>query len=133
MSFRGIRVQGVHWLKCMGNRSCAGAALADVFVGAKMYEHHCAAFLVMALALAQFVVAALVPLSSNAFFLAGARARLIRLACRAVGLLVAEGLCVPAEVPVSGMQRFIQYSHDCADLMTMPLLHHKPHPFLAHC
>ena len=50
---------------------CAGAALADVFVGAKAYEHHCAALVVMALALAQFVVAALVPLSSNVFFLAG--------------------------------------------------------------
>ena len=58
---------------------CAGAALADVFVGAKMYEHRCMALVVMVLALAQCLVAALVPLSSNAFFLAGARACLFRL------------------------------------------------------
>ena len=51
-------------------------------MGAKMYEHHCAALFVMALALAQFVVAALVPLSSNAFFLAGARAWPARLSAR---------------------------------------------------
>lgn len=50
----------------------AGAALADQIVGSKAYRNHACTFAMIAVALAQFVVTGLLPLSSDLFFIIGA-------------------------------------------------------------
>ena len=51
---------------------CAGAALADQIVGSKAYRNHVCTFAMVFVALAQFVVTGLLPLSSDLFFILGA-------------------------------------------------------------
>ncbi len=50
----------------------AGAALADQIVGSKAYRNHACTLAMVAVALAQFVVTGLLPLSSDLFFILGA-------------------------------------------------------------
>ena len=79
---------------------CTGAALADVWVGRKAHQHHLLSTLLMLLALAQFVATGLLPLSHNAYFIAGAGPRL-----GAPAHL--QGLCTHAAVtcPTPGQAR----------------------------
>ncbi|CAL8467415.1 g6953 [Coccomyxa elongata] len=49
-----------------------GAALADQIVGSKAYRNHACTLAMVAVALAQFVVTGLLPLSSDLFFILGA-------------------------------------------------------------
>ena len=49
----------------------AGAALVDQIVGRKAYQHHCSNALMITLAIAQFVVTGLLPLSADTFFIMG--------------------------------------------------------------
>jgi hypothetical protein len=49
-----------------------GAALADQIVGSKAYRNHACTFIMIAIAMAQFTVTGLLPLSSDLFFIMGA-------------------------------------------------------------
>ncbi len=52
----------------------AGAALADQIVGSKAYRNHACTLIMLAVAIAQFTITGLLPLSSDLFFILGASA-----------------------------------------------------------